>query len=780
MVGIQRLNPQAFVNGNINRLKAGSVIRLPTRDQISISERQAIGEVAKHNRAWKQGDDSLISTADVQLDATSSDDASGESYSEGARLSIASSGESDNSGFADGEGSDSNGGSALNDALASAQEDLDKTTMENQELQSRLSDMEAKLATMQRLIELKDDQLAAIQADGAVDNNVDTDVEAVDQQILAEDSSVDNQVADLTAEQQAEEVTVAEDKPEVSVEAEPAKAPEESLLDQLKNNPMYAGGAGLFILAIAALLLMRKRKDKQEEEQDDLFDEPEIGAFKEFDEPAEEDEAQPLEDVVEEDSTDQLVAELESQIAADNAKEEAEVAESPVAESTSVESETGDVIAEADIYVAYGRYQQAIDLLRTAAEQEPERTDVQLKLLEVYVETRDKPAFQQQYKVLAGLGNASAIEQVKEMLSTVDGVSDWLDGISDDSSSFTDEDMDADLIEGEAVAEPSIEMDDVSLDLDEDLELDDDLDLDLDEAASEDLELDLDSELDLDELNDESIEQLSDTDIEAQLDEDDAFNLDEDLSLDETSDSDDFDADKTTMFTASDLQAEMDETVVDSLDEDLDLDDLSVETEEDSATVGESNLDEGFDLDLDDDMDLGALDDTDLGELESEFGDTNSEPESLGESDEFIADDLDQEFDLDELSDSVSELDAEPSEDDEFDLDLVSSEDSDTTAEYSLDEATAGLATAGLATAGAVAASDQQELSDIVDSDDAVSDDDFDFLADTDEVATKLDLARAYIDMGDTEGAKDILDEVLAEGDEQQIQEANSLVEKMD
>src|SRR5690606_29191164 len=47
-------------------------------------------------------------------------------------------------------------------------------------------------------------------------------------------------------------------------------------------------------------------------------------------------------------------------------------------------------------------------------------------------------------------------------------------------------------------------------------------------------------------------------------------------------------------------------------------------------------------------------------------------------------------------------------------------------------------------------------------------DDDFDFLADTDECATKLDLARAYIDMGDEEGARDILAEVVEEGNQQQ------------
>lgn len=44
-----------------------------------------------------------------------------------------------------------------------------------------------------------------------------------------------------------------------------------------------------------------------------------------------------------------------------------------------------------------------------------------------------------------------------------------------------------------------------------------------------------------------------------------------------------------------------------------------------------------------------------------------------------------------------------------------------------------------------------------------------------DETATKLDLAKAYIDMGDSEGARSILDEVIAEGNESQKQQAKSL-----
>jgi pilus assembly protein FimV len=47
------------------------------------------------------------------------------------------------------------------------------------------------------------------------------------------------------------------------------------------------------------------------------------------------------------------------------------------------------------------------------------------------------------------------------------------------------------------------------------------------------------------------------------------------------------------------------------------------------------------------------------------------------------------------------------------------------------------------------------------------------------EVGTKLDLARAYVDMGDPAGARSILDEVLNEGDEAQRQQAQQLLDSL-
>ncbi len=52
-------------------------------------------------------------------------------------------------------------------------------------------------------------------------------------------------------------------------------------------------------------------------------------------------------------------------------------------------------------------------------------------------------------------------------------------------------------------------------------------------------------------------------------------------------------------------------------------------------------------------------------------------------------------------------------------------------------------------------------------------------LEDDDEVATKLDLARAYLDMGDKEGAREILQEVLKEGNQDQQDDAKGLLAEL-
>jgi pilus assembly protein FimV len=51
-----------------------------------------------------------------------------------------------------------------------------------------------------------------------------------------------------------------------------------------------------------------------------------------------------------------------------------------------------------------------------------------------------------------------------------------------------------------------------------------------------------------------------------------------------------------------------------------------------------------------------------------------------------------------------------------------------------------------------------------------------DFFTGEDTIGTKLDLARAYLDMGDPEGARSMLDEVMSEGNDSQKGEARKLL----
>lgn len=728
MLGILRMNPQAFINGNINRLKAGAILRLPTAADVEdMSSDEAVREVANHNRMWRSGDSSAPSqqASGPQLDATTSNTESPAESSEQARLSLATAGDRDDASAGEGIGSGT-GSAALRDKLDMAQEGLDKTTRDNDELQSRLNDMESKVATLQRLIELKDDQLAAMQGSAAEQQEaasraaeVAAEMDALqpemtaesESQEAAEDSGLDNDVGDASTEPDASDAEVQEPTKTAPPIAAPKPAPvaEPSLVDQLMDNPLYAGGAGIVILALAAALLMRRRKADEDEPEGFDFTEPEDDDFVEMDL---DDDADLDLDIDEDlDESDQLAAELEQEIAADNAEEQA----APSETTSELQSETGDAIAEADIYIAYGRYQQAVDLLTTAISQEPQRSDLQVKLLEVYTETRDKPGFQQQYLALQALGDDAAIGEVKEMLSSVDGVADWLDDLPGAGTDFSDADMDADLIDGgdtdsdEEGLDLDLDLDDiestqeaVAVDGAEDsLDLDDELDLDLGD------ELDLDVDLDLDGVDDISIDKTQQF---------------EAVSLD-TGSSDELDL--------GDLETELEPAAQNEeadLDLDLELDGASVDTE---TVIEEAVTEEGFDLDLDGDLDLdlGDLGDSDLDDLEAEFGDA-----STGSA-------ADKSLELDIAEDLVEpEPEAEPEPAAEVPL-----------TDSSFDEAVT------------------------VD-----EDEDFDFLADSDEVATKLDLARAYIDMGDSEGAKDILDEVLQEGSDEQKQEASELMGRVD
>ncbi len=76
------------------------------------------------------------------------------------------------------------------------------------------------------------------------------------------------------------------------------------------------------------------------------------------------------------------------------------VSDDTMSSESAVNLDQGDPLAEADFHMAYGLYDQAADLVRIALEREPDRRDLRLKLLEIYFVWGNKDAFLQTAKGL--------------------------------------------------------------------------------------------------------------------------------------------------------------------------------------------------------------------------------------------------------------------------------------------------------------------------------------------------------------------------------------------
>lgn len=710
MLAIQDLNPDAFIGGNINRMKNGQVLRLPSAEQIaSRSQTEAIEQVAQQNASWRQGRAQPVS--ERQLDARQRSAAgaapSRSETGDSLRLVAPETGKS-TAGSDTGTAADAK---ALRDRLATAEESLDSSRRENLDLNDRLKDLEGQLEKLQRLMQLKDDQLAKLQAQLGAEPVGET--AAPEEAVVASGSAeAEAPGADIATEPEAAEpeteVTPVAQEPESAAKPAPAAAPApatpaappaepvaDSYLQQLMANPLLLaalGGSALLLLLVALMAVSRRNAMKEAELQESLLADSE---------------------------PDNLYVEKPALAVADLEVTDNQVV-APASDDAldSIAGMANDPIAEADIYIAYGRFNQAADLLQNALNDEPQRTDLRLKLMEVYAELGDRDGFARQEAELRDIGGSSAsIDQLKSRypamgFGAVAGVAAAGTAASD-FDSFNLDDFESDQPAPAAALDPDDAFD-LSLD---DLQLDDDFSATaapvaepakqqpdaLDELNFDDLNLE--TEADTQPADDFSFEldELSSPVADASLaDELESFSLELDEELPAATESE-FSLDEVLTEPAAGV-----EQPADSFDFDL----PELETEQSASMPDE------FDLSLDDELSENAQPETfaaELDEIEAELGDISR--------------------DLEELLD-VPQVGDEP-------------------APTNLSAAPIG------------------------ESSDDMGDDDFDFFAETDETTTKLDLARAYIDMGDAEGARDILDEVMVEGSDTQQQEAREMLAKL-
>jgi len=110
-------------------------------------------------------------------------------------------------------------------------------------------------------------------------------------------------------------------------------------------------------------------------------------------------------------------ASLAPLVGADAAAGPVSVSQTSVTQSTAggVDADDVDPIAEADVYMAYGRDAQAEEILKEALQRDPNRLAVHAKLLEIYANRRDAQAFEQAALKLKGATGGAGPEWDKAM-----------------------------------------------------------------------------------------------------------------------------------------------------------------------------------------------------------------------------------------------------------------------------------------------------------------------------------------------------------------------------
>ena len=158
MLALLEANPEAFVIRNVNALNAGATLRIPTRDEFGPDDRSAvIAEVRRQHSAWKQYREDRRAAPSPSTPVPPSDPEPEPS----GRLEVVSPETSMNLAGRMEDGDTQ----ALRNKLALAMEESDAGRRESNELKLRLAEAEDHIRELSRLVDLKNEEIAALQTE---------------------------------------------------------------------------------------------------------------------------------------------------------------------------------------------------------------------------------------------------------------------------------------------------------------------------------------------------------------------------------------------------------------------------------------------------------------------------------------------------------------------------------------------------------------------------------------------------------------------------------------
>ncbi len=382
LVGLYQSNEDAFLNGNMNRLRAGKILSIPAKEKVeAISPEQAVREIKTHSNDWNSYRQKLAETvakAPAEASAQSGSGASGKLAAKvddktaplpGASKEVLklSGGDAKGKAAAVGKGEQEKN-AALEEQIA-----REKALKDANE---RVAKLQQNIAEMQKLLEMKNKAGADLQTQSA------KPAEPPKEKPAAENPAPFQQGEPAVAPAADAEAPVqpapSDTQPPAQPKPEPVKpaakapepTPEPGLLDSLMDNSLLIGGGllGLGLLGGAAFFLAKRRKKPSFE--DSIITGGDLRA-------------------------NTVLGNTGGAIINTNATESSFLTDFSRAGLGNIDTDEVDPIAEAEVYMAYGRDAQAEEILKDALAKDGSRQEIRLKLLEIYAGRKNLASFEE-------------------------------------------------------------------------------------------------------------------------------------------------------------------------------------------------------------------------------------------------------------------------------------------------------------------------------------------------------------------------------------------------
>jgi len=431
MIALLRVNPNAFFDHNINNLKSGRILKIPGRNVVeSVSKASASKEIHVQYDAWQEYKVKLAAASRTVTVPSESPAASGAS-TQGVvaktaapkpQQTEAAAGANNTAGTASGvagedllrivrsnlDETSAGGGAgkaagpasakteaagerhALTNNVATLEEQIDAKQLENKELRERVGKMQAQVKNTARLIDIENKELAVTQNQAAKLKPTTAPRAGTSQPAQPATTPAAPKIAPKPF---VHHVMAKKPLPQPAVPVSEGSGLFQNLIDGVTGNPMtliLLGGVGVLGVAILLLYYLRRRRATAEFEESILSG----GSL----------------------NTDGAsITDSGSQAAASDTSFLSDFSQGGMG---NIHTDEVDPIAEAEVYLAYGRDEQAEEILREAVVKDPQRQELKQKLLEIYHQRNDIVAFEtvaeELYAQVEGKGG-KVWEKVEEM-----------------------------------------------------------------------------------------------------------------------------------------------------------------------------------------------------------------------------------------------------------------------------------------------------------------------------------------------------------------------------